>query len=105
MYPKKVFLPFLQSVKSRLMEWDENLLLNPTGQVVSGHCEPLIIVTHNECTFNANNGTRFVWAHEEHNPMRKKRRGHGLHVSELLTRIGRLGRGRVGEILKCGGDI
>ena len=95
----------MQSVESRLIECDENLLPNSTEQVLSGNLQPLIIVTHDECTFNANNGKRFVWAHEEHNPMRKKGRGHGLHVSELLTRIGKLGRGRVCEILKCGGDM
>jgi len=63
------------------------------------------MVMHDECTFNANDGKRFVWTHEEHNLIRKKGRGQGLHVSRLVTPIGRLGGGRVCKILKCGGDI
>jgi len=104
-YRKEVFLPFLKSVESRLMEWNEDLLSNPTDQVLSDKLQPLIMVTHDECTFNANDSTRFVWTDEEHNLIRKKERGQGLHVSELVRPIGRLGGGRVCEILKCGGDI
>ena len=104
-YHKEVFLPFLKSVESRLMEWNEDLLPNPTDQVLSDELQPLIMVRHDECTFNANDGTRFVWTDEEYNPIRKKGRGQGLHVSERVTPIGRLGGGRVCEILKCGGDI
>lgn len=104
-YRKEVFLPFLKSVESRLMEWDENLIPIPTQLVLDGDIEALIIVTHDKYTFNANDGKRFVWTHEEHNPIRKKGRGQGLHVSELLTPIGRLGGGKACEILKCGGDV
>lgn len=105
-YHKKVFLLFLKSVESRLKDWDENLLQNPTKQVLSGNLQPLIMVTHNEYTFNANDGKWFVWTHEEHNPSRKKGHIQGLVcISVLFTSIDRLGGGRVCEILKYEGDI
>ena len=103
-YRKDTFLPFLKSVESRLMSWDEDLCPVPSIDVLCGDEQALIMVTHEECTFNANDGKRFVWTHEDHNPIRKKGRGQGLHVSELLTPIGRLGGGSACEILKCGGD-
>ena len=68
-YRKEVFLPFLKSVESRLMDWDENLLPNPTNQVLSSDLQPLIMITHDECMFNVNNGKRFVQAYEDHNPI------------------------------------
>lgn len=104
-YRKEVFLSFLKLVESRLMEWDEDLLPTPTDEVLSSELQPLIMVTHDECTFNANDGKRYVWTHNEHNPMSKKVRGQGLLGSELITPISPLGGGRVCEIPKCGGDI
>ena len=83
-YRKEVFLLFLKSVESRLMQQDENLQPNATKQVISCELQPLIMVTHDECTFNSNDGKQFVWTDENHNPMRKKGRGQGPHVSELF---------------------
>jgi len=103
-YHNDIFLSFLKSVESRLMSWDEDLSPVPSMDVLYGDEQSLIIVTHDECTFNANDGKRCIWTHEDHNLIRKKGRGQGLHVSEFLTPVGRLGGGRTCEILKCGGD-
>jgi len=66
---------------------------------------PIIIVTQNECIFNANDERHFIWTHDNHQPLRKKSKDQDLHVSDLLTLIGRLGNGAACEILKYGGDI
>jgi len=100
-----VFLPTMRLLSTRLMVWDHELEPQPTIQVLNGEEQAVIIVTHDECTFNANDGRRFIWTHEEHNPIRKKGIGQGLHVSELLTPVGRLGGGSACEILKCGGNV
>ncbi|KAG0639110.1 hypothetical protein HOY80DRAFT_1046121 [Tuber brumale] len=64
----------------------------------------LILVTQDECTFNSNDGRHYIWVHPEHQPLRKKGHGQGLHVSDFLTPIGRLGDGDACVIMKCGGD-
>ena len=77
----------------------------PTIEVLNEEVQAVIVVTHDECTFNANDGRRFIWTHEEHNPIRKQGIGQGLLVLELLTPVRQLGRGSTCEILKCGGDV
>lgn len=56
-------------------------------------------------TFNANDEKHFIWIHPDHQPLQKKGRGQGLHVSDFLTPIGRLGHGDACGIMKCVGDI
>ncbi|KAG0639114.1 hypothetical protein HOY80DRAFT_1045975 [Tuber brumale] len=87
------------------MQWDNDLSPISNPELLSGQLEPIIMVTQDECTFNANDGRHFIWTHKEHQPLRKKGRGQGLHVSDLLIPIGRLGDGAACEILKCGGNI
>jgi len=86
-----------------MMEWDENLQLIP--QAYENEVKPVVFVTHDESTFNSNDGRRKVWVHEDRAPIRKKGHGQGLHVSDYLTAIGRLGGGEAADILKCGRDI
>jgi len=102
-YRNNVFLPQMAVYKARMMEWDENLQVIPKeyGEGV----KPLVFVTHDESTFNSNDGRKKIWVHEDKAPLRKKGRGQGLHVSDYLTAIGRLGDGEACETLKCGGDI
>lgn len=99
-YRNIVFLPTLQLLTFRLMVWDKELQLPPTQQILNEQ-QALIVVTHDEYTLNANDGQRFIWSHDEHNSIRKKELGQGLHISELITQIGRLGRGSASKILKC----
>ena len=42
--------------------------------------------------------------HSEHKPLRKQGRGQGLHISDFLTPIARLGDGEACVTPKCGGD-
>ena len=52
--------------------------------------KPLVLVTHDESTFNANDGKRQMWMKEDKQPLRPKGRGKGLMVSDILTPGGRL---------------
>jgi hypothetical protein len=56
----------------------------PPGQ------KPLVLVNHNESTFNANDGKRQLWMEDGKQPLRTKARGNGLMVSDFLTPGGRL---------------
>lgn len=54
----------------------------------------IILVTHDESTFSANDGRRSCWIKEGDSVLRPKGRGRGIMVSEFLTGSGRL---RVGD--------
>jgi len=71
---------------------------------LEGGVKPIAFITHDESTFNSNAGRKRIWFHEDKNPLRNKDQGQGLHVSDYLTLIGRLGGGEVCDILTCGGD-
>ena len=50
-----------------------------------------IIVTHDESTFDSNDGRREGWHPRNEQPLKKKSHGRSIHVSEFLTEtIGRL---------------
>ena len=51
---------------------------------------PHVLITHDESTFNANDGKRFLWVEENKQPLRPKGRGKGIMVSDFLTAGGRL---------------
>ncbi|KAG0130835.1 hypothetical protein HOY82DRAFT_608717 [Tuber indicum] len=68
-YRKEVFILFLKDLSSHLMLWDEDLNPKPTKELVTGAEQPVIIVTQDECTFNSNDGKRFIWTHDDHNPI------------------------------------
>ena len=93
------------ALKDEFLLWDENLqeISNPSH--LSGAIQPVILVTQDECTFNSNDGKHYIWVHPQHKPLRKKGRGQGLHVSDLVTPIERLGDGQACTILKCGGNV
>ena len=63
-----------------------------------GDVKEIILVTHDESTFSANDGRRSCWVKGGENPLRPKGKGRGIMVSEFLTEIGRLRvRDEVGE--------
>lgn len=47
--------------------------------------EALVFITHDESTFNANDGKRKIWKEEGKNPIRPKNRGKGIMVSAFCT--------------------
>lgn len=52
--------------------------------------KPLVFITHDESTFNANDGKRQGWMRDGHQPLHSKNRGRGIMVSGFLTPGGRL---------------
>jgi len=106
-YSDQVFLPRMETYASRFMMWDDNLNIIPNTQHESAEVQPIILVTQDECTFNANDGSYSIWVHNQHKPLRKKGYGQGLHISELFTPIGRLGNGGQwlvrSVVVMCGG--
>lgn len=94
----------MTAYQDQLLHWDEQLQEVPYPLYLDGQFQPLILVTQDECTFNSNDGRHFIGIHPEHQPLRKKGRGQGLHVSDVLTPIGRLGDGDACVIMKCRGN-
>ena len=102
-YRSTICLLRMQSLQSQMIEWDANL--NIIDKSYPPNSRPIVFITQDECTFNSNDGCKKIWIHEDKAPIRKKGRGQGLHVSDFLTPVGRLGGGNFCEVLKCGGDI
>ncbi|RPA74773.1 hypothetical protein BJ508DRAFT_195691, partial [Ascobolus immersus RN42] len=59
-------------------------------EVVPEGCKPIVLLTHDESTFNANDGIRSAWLLKGHQVLRPKARGKGIMASDINTQIGRL---------------
>ena len=86
---RKEFLEKFKELEPRLAKWDEN------GELIGGQTPPgggrwLVIVTHDESTFQVNDGRRQIWLQKDKDPLRPKGVGKGIMVSEFLTPLGRL---------------
>jgi hypothetical protein len=62
----------------------------PDCKVFGDRRRPVIIIVHDESTFNANDGKHQAWMLDGHNPLRPKGKGKGIMVSEFLLPWGRL---------------
>lgn len=83
-YRQKVFLPKWREYQRRLVVFDEDGNWSPPSTLLPGE-KPLVLCTHDESTFNANDGKREVWMEEGKPPIRPKGRGKGIMVSGFLT--------------------
>lgn len=86
-YRQNVFIPRWQTLRTRFcsfhpetMEWTHSIP-DPTEP---GR-KPIIFVTHDESTFNANDGTQYGWFENKKVPIRPKGKGKGIMVSAFLT--------------------
>src|SRR3954471_7035391 len=62
--------------------------INP--ELEDGECLH-VLVTHDETTFQSNDGQKSGWRPKNEQPLRKKGQGRSIHVSDFLTEtIGRL---------------
>lgn len=52
--------------------------------------KPIMLFTHDESTFNANDGIRSAWLLKGHQILRPKARGKGIMASDINTQVGRL---------------
>ncbi|RPA78671.1 hypothetical protein BJ508DRAFT_349096 [Ascobolus immersus RN42] len=88
-YRQQVFLPEWKTHSRRFVLFNEDGTWEfPKGLQVGE--KPLVLVTHDESTFNANDGKRRVWVKDGKMPLRQKSRGKGIMVSGFLTPAGPL---------------
>ena len=85
----KVFLPLWQQHQRRLVSFEEDGSWKPPSGLFEGE-KPLVFITHDESTFNANDGKRQGWMIQGQQPLKPKSRGKGIMVSGFLTPGGRL---------------
>lgn len=89
----KRFLEKMEELKPYLVEFNEDGTMKekdyPANCAVGG-CDrrPVIVITHDECTFSANDGIRKAWTRIGDTFLRPKRRGQGIMVSEFLLPFG-----------------
>lgn len=89
------FLRKMEELKPYIVEFDQDGAMKP--KVYPSDCavggedrRPVIIITHDECTFSANDGVRKAWTREGDTFLRPKGRGQGIMVSEFILPFGRL---------------
>ena len=77
-----------------MVEFDENGAMKP--KVYPSDCavgkenrRPIIVITHDECTFSANDGVRKAWTRKEDAFLRPKSQGQGIMTSDFILPYGR----------------
>ena len=59
-------------------------------QVKDTNCQPVIVITHDECTFSANNRKIHGWQRKKNTFFRPKKKARGIIVSDFLLLFFRL---------------
>lgn len=88
-YRNHIFLPQWEKYKRRLVVFKEDGTWEKPVTLLDGE-KPLILITHDKSTFNANDEKRRIWMKNGHQLIRPKARGKGIMVSGFLTPGGRL---------------
>ena len=95
-YRQEIFLPALKGLEDRMVYWKlittdegESLQIKYPTDLPSG-VKPIVLVVHDESTFNANDGRSKIWIKDDQMPLKKKTRGKGIMVSDFLIPGGRL---------------
>ena len=83
-YRNEVFLPTWQEYSRRMVIFKEDDSWEKPSGLRPGE-KPLVLVTHDESTFNSNDGKRQTWTEDGKQPIRPKGRGKGIMVSGFLT--------------------
>ena len=89
------FLAKMEELKPYMVEFNEDGAMKakdyPVDCAVGGEeRRPVIVITHDECTFSANNGIRKAWTRKGDTFLRPKGRGQGIMTSDFLLPFGRL---------------
>lgn len=89
------FLQKMKDLEPYLVEFESNGVIKP--KVYPVDCvvgdykrQPVIVITHDECTFSANDGKCRAWTREGESWLQPKGRGQGIMASEFLLPFGRL---------------
>ena len=109
---RKQFLETLETLSPYLVEFTSDGRMQekvyPAGCEVGGSkCRPVIIITHDESIFSANDGKHQAWVPENGTILRPKGKGKGIMVSDFLLPWSRLNllslpRTRQQELLDLG---
>lgn len=82
-YRNDVFLKAWKEASRRFVDFQDGSWEMPRN--LQPEEKPLILVTHDESTFNANDGKRRLWTQGGEQPLRPKGKGKGIMVSGFLT--------------------
>lgn len=89
------FLRRMEDLKRYIVKFDTDGAMKP--KVYRSDCavggedhRSIIVITHDECTFSANDRARKAWTREGNTFLRPKGRGQGRMVSEFILPFGRL---------------
>ena len=83
-YRSTQFIPRWREYERRLVVFDEKGNWTSPPTLLPGE-RPLVLVTHDESSFNSNDGKQYIWARKGEQPIRPKGRGKGIMVSGFLT--------------------
>ena len=91
----KRFLNKMEELKPYLVKFNENGTMKdkmypPDCAVGGGDCQPVIIITYNECTFLTNDGICKAWTRAGDPFLRPKGQGQDIMVSKFLLLFARL---------------
>jgi len=86
---RDVFLPLWDSLVPRMVKFEADGSWAVPDTLPLGE-KAIVFITHDESTFNANDGKRRIWKGEGKQPLRAKSRGKGIMVLGFLTLGGRL---------------
>ena len=99
---RKKFLSTMKDLEPYLVEFEEDGSMKtkeyPDDCAVGGDKRrPVIVITHDECTFSANDGIRKAWTQIGDTFLRPKGRGQGIMASDFLLPFGRLNLSSLSE--------
>jgi hypothetical protein len=83
-YLNNDFLKLLEKYSKRFLTFNEDGTWNLPLNISPGD-KPIVFITHDESTFNANDGKRQFWLKNGEQKLRPKGRGKGIMVSGFLT--------------------
>ena len=86
-YRQKVFIPTIRSYQPRIIEYE---IGNCTQEVakVSSNERPIVIMFHDESTFQAHDAQEKSWVLDSQHALRKKGVGRGIHRSDFIGPTG-----------------
>ena len=99
---RQIFLKVMKQLEPYLVEFNEDGTMKakeyPFDCAIRGaNRQPVIIITHDESTFSANDGIRRAWTRKGNSFLRPKGRGQGIMASEFLLPFGRLNLSSLSE--------
>ena len=84
-YRQNRFIPQIKEYRRRLVEYVVGGVEKESAKPVENFVERrLVLVSHDESTFQANDGKKMSWVHEKEHALKKKGAGRGIHQSDVI---------------------